>query len=364
MALACDVPVYRYALERWPSSLYEVRILHEGILSKQQQEVVEWIDRYSSEHRPESNFQIRVLDLDKMPSVTANQFWDSCGQPELPSFVVYYPDQSEIEKPIWTGPLTLANAQKIVDSPVRRTLAQRLLEEDSVVWVFLESGNSDRDGAARNLLTDQLAELEKTLELPEAVTGNFMKTFGVSRGENTSLEIQFSTLNLSRQDPTEAVFSQMLLCSEPDLVEYATLPMTFPVYGRGRALYALVGLGITEENFEEACRYLTGPCACEVKAQNPGTDLLMIVDWDAGIEWSAVSAIQDQPLISLAGMAEAATADITNESFELSNVETEEKSEKEQPRSLLTNILILVGILFTLDIILVFGFIRRRRKEN
>ena len=364
IAQACDVPVYRYALERWPASLYEVRILHEGLLSKKQQEVVEWIDQYSSEHRPESNFQIRLLDIENPSNVSAKELWNEIGQPALPCFVLYYPEESGIERPVWSGPLTLTHAQEIVDSPLRRALAQRLLEEDSVVWIFVESGNEVRDEAARNLLNTQLAKQEKTLKLPEAVSGNFMKTFGVSREEEPSLQIQFSTLNLSRNDPTEAVFSQMLLSSEPDLIEYATQPMAFPVYGRGRALYALVGLGITEENIEEACRFLTGPCACEVKAQNPGMDLLLVVDWDAGIEFSAVSAIQDQPLVSLAAMAEAATPNRMNESSELSIVEINEKPEIEQSHSLLVNILILVGILFIIDIILIFGFFRRRRKET
>jgi hypothetical protein len=48
-------------------------------------------------------------------------------------------------------------------------------------------------------------------------------------------------------------------------------------------LYALVGAGITADNIREAGAFLVGACSCEVKRQNPGTDLLMAVDWDAQI---------------------------------------------------------------------------------
>jgi hypothetical protein len=56
--------------------------------------------------------------------------------------------------------------------------------------------------------------------------------------------------------------------------------MVFPVFGRGRALLPLVGAGITEANITAAAGFLTGACSCEVKALNPGFDLLLPADWD------------------------------------------------------------------------------------
>ncbi len=55
--------------------------------------------------------------------------------------------------------------------------------------------------------------------------------------------------------------------------------MAFPVFGRGRALYALVGDGIQEKNIREACESMLAWCSCEIKAQSPGTDLLIAADW-------------------------------------------------------------------------------------
>jgi hypothetical protein len=71
----------------------------------------------------------------------------------------------------------------------------------------------------------------------------------------------------------------MLIHSESDLAE-RTEPMVFPVYGRGRALWGLIGPGITASNIRDSASFLVGACSCEVKEQNPGFDLLLAADWD------------------------------------------------------------------------------------
>jgi hypothetical protein len=71
---------------------------------------------------------------------------------------------------------------------------------------------------------------------------------------------------------------RMLLNTEDDLPGRSD-PMVFPVFGRGRAMPALIGAGITKENIGDAARFLAGPCSCEVKRDNPGVDLLMTADW-------------------------------------------------------------------------------------
>ncbi len=97
------------------------------------------------------------------------------------------------------------------------------------------------------------------------------------------LSYEFSILPLSRTDPKEQILLVMLLNSEPDLHEYADEPMAFPVFGRGRVLCALVGAGIRADNIQEIIAFLTGPCGCEIKAMNPGVDLLMAANWDAAM---------------------------------------------------------------------------------
>jgi hypothetical protein len=90
--------------------------------------------------------------------------------------------------------------------------------------------------------------------------------------------VRFGLLEIAHDDPDEDLLVSALLKSEPDLERYGE-PMAFPVFGRGRALYALVGDGIQEKNIREACQSMLAWCSCEIKALSPGTDLLISADW-------------------------------------------------------------------------------------
>ena len=114
----------------------------------------------------------------------------------------------------------------------------------------------------------------------------------------------------------------ILINSEPDLFDYMSYPMAFPVYGRGRALYALVGAGINEWNINEACAFITGACSCEVKALNPGVDLLMMVDWEAGFELRWAVNFTMPPLVGLSELAYAAEDSLSNSAVEQSTADS------------------------------------------
>jgi len=47
---------------------------------------------------------------------------------------------------------------------------------------------------------------------------------------------------------------------------------------------ALVGKGINNVMIDDACTFLSGPCSCQVKRQNPGFDILTSVNWDELLE--------------------------------------------------------------------------------
>jgi hypothetical protein len=46
----------------------------------------------------------------------------------------------------------------------------------------------------------------------------------------------------------------------------------------------MVGEGISDANIYAACSFLVGWCSCQIKAQNPGVDLLMLADWNNMIQ--------------------------------------------------------------------------------
>lgn len=284
-ARACDVPVFRYALERWEPSLYEVLIFHRGELAPEQKKVADWLTKCAAGQEPPCNMDVRTVDVDgNMPPVVA-ELWKSQKAPALPWVVACYPLRYGPPVPAWTGLLTAENARALVDSPARREVARRIVQGDSAVWVLLESGNAEKDDAAAKLLAGELKELEKTLELPVPQGAMFPGAEPDDAPPAPALKIAFSVVRVSRKDLAERAFLQMLLNTEEDLrTQYASEPMAFTFFGRGRAMLALVGKGINKGNIGEVCEFLIGQCSCLVKEQNPGLDVLFSADWSAAFE--------------------------------------------------------------------------------
>jgi hypothetical protein len=223
-----------------------------------------------------ANLAVRTVDLDANPDAIMRQRWRERGGDELPWVVAAYPPVKRLQEPAWTGPLTETNARSLLESPLRRKIASELTGRVTAVWVLLESGNRGKDNAAAALLERELRRLEETLVLPA------LEAWGPDGGEVEPQAVRFTMHRLRREAPQEQMLVDMLMHSESDLAtKYAREPMVFPIYGRGLILYALVGAGINEWTIMKAAEFVTGPCSCEVKAGNPGTDMLLALDWNA-----------------------------------------------------------------------------------
>jgi hypothetical protein len=259
-APACDIPVFRYALVHWPADAYEAIVYHYGPLGSEETAVVETLERHA---RDPLNLRVRRVDLavEKEASPVASK---------LPWVVLRYPGSVETRGILWEGRPADLSLGRLTDSPARREVAMRILEGESAVWIFLESGDRAKDEAAAALLGARLRDMEGKLKLPGAP----------EEPVSPPLRLAFSVLRLSRADPTEEMLVRMLIRSEEGLESVAE-PMAFPVFGRGRKLEALVGKGISGDNVAEYCAFLAGPCSCQVKLQNPGIDLLLSAEWES-----------------------------------------------------------------------------------
>jgi hypothetical protein len=142
--------------------------------------------------------------------------------------------------------------------------------------VLLESGKRERDAAAAEALRAQEKTMRTSLGPPPSDGG---PDDGTPRPEAAS-SVAFPVVRVARDDPAERALVEVLLSSEADL-RGRDEPMVFPVFGRGRVLYALVGAGINADNLRQAAAFLTGGCYCTVKRQAPGVDLLLSADWGA-----------------------------------------------------------------------------------
>lgn len=305
VAQACSVPVFRYALERWQADPYEVFVFHHGKLTTTQQAQVDRLTRDGEAGKTFANVRIKTCDLDNNPDPDLLALWknqETRQKTTTPWMAVHYPVASRNPTPVWQGPLTDARVTALLKSPMRKTIADRLIQGHTSVFVLLESGNQAADDKAATLMLARLAHLETSLKLPEISEEDIAQ--GLVLIDPEDLKVKFSLLRLSRKNAAEAMFIEMLLSSEDDLREDTPQPMAFPIFGRGRALYALVGKGINNDTIDAAGADLTGPCTCTVKEQNPGIDMLMPVAWDQLVQRLPEADKPLPPLVGLAGFGE------------------------------------------------------------
>jgi len=287
-AIACNVPVFRYALERWPADLYEVVILHDGALSPTDSARIETLRNSETGSPASANFHVRSIEIGSSEDPALKELWKKQNQGGQPMMVALYPRNArEVpDRVVSASPFTDETIKQLIDSPVRQEIAKKLLDGDSAVWIFVPSGHADQDELALKMLKEQVKRNQEELELPPQDEIEADEFF---RAETPiELRIGFSTVTLNRDDPKERFLLQMLLGSEPDL-ETLDEPMAFPVIGRGRVLYALVGKGIFRDTIGMASSFVVGPCSCQVKDQNPGFDLLLAVAWDEKLGGSVIS---------------------------------------------------------------------------
>lgn len=336
-SLGCSVPVFRYALERWPADYYLAEIEYSHELSGEAKSAVELLKKCSEgDGETLCNLDVRLKQVEGL------------GKPKI---TLRYPRPSRIPIAAWSGELNLASVKSIVDSPVRKEIVKRLIAGESAVWIFLESGNSEKDAVALEIVKENLDNLQKTLRLPEEdlqeLTGTgYDPSLVIAEENEDKVKISFSVISVSRQAPAEKFLVDLLLKTEKDLLEYDE-PMVFPVFGRGRILFAIMGNGINEENITETCIFLTGPCSCQIKALNPGVDMLVSVDWDRQL--SEAFLVEQIELPELSGLTTVAGTDVQPE--ENSVVLFDEAKTSKDAGGVIQNVLIVLVAIVALVVV-------------
>ncbi len=288
---ACQVPVFRYALERWTSDKYQVIVLTAGSLDSSSQANVAQLQ--AAEQQSTANFELQLVDVATVRDERLLEMWREHRASDSPLMIVLYPRTAEQvpDRVLEAAELTPESIERLLQSPVRQEVARRLSQGQSAVWIFVPCGDDDKDARALDSLKQRIEINQKSLSVP---TAEELEVDQARLDNNTiPLRIEFSVVTLDRNDPREAFLLSSLGHSEADLPNHE--PLAFPVFGRGRVLYALVGAGIMPETIDMACKFISGPCSCQVKNQNPGFDLLLAHDWEQVVAGSLLSdALPDE----------------------------------------------------------------------
>jgi hypothetical protein len=292
--LACKVPVFRYALERWPADSFRLLVGHQGPLDPLLQGELDAL-RESLETKPlPINLTLETLDL---ATLSEAQRISIPGLEHLgagPSMVLFPPESWRSEVPVWTGPATAENLALLLDSPARQRCADHLLNGETTVWLLVPSGDPEQDDQARAVLAEGLQTATETIEIPEGVIRREdlnqdlpnIDLDDVLRSD-LPLKISFVADTVSRDDPAEALFLAILLGPSPPP---AGEPLIVPVFGRGRTAGPVPISRLTAERVVAACEYFCGSCSCQVKQGNPGFDLLFQINWDKLLNATVLTA--------------------------------------------------------------------------
>ncbi|MEQ1831021.1 MAG: hypothetical protein ABL921_34055 [Pirellula sp.] len=274
IAYACNIPVFRYALERWRPDVCEVIVFHEG-LNQAQEELIQEISKNSINHGGKTNVEVIRSDVRNEKEPTRVSLWDTVrAQPKVVVPYVVIRTTLGTGKTVnhWHGKLEGFSKDRLLDSPVRTELTKRLLKGDSVVWLLLKSKDAEKNQAVRKRLSDSLDRLSKTLELPDGI--------GLAGSELYSevpLFLKFSILEIDVDDAREQMLVQLISGFEPDNNDE---PLLVPVFGRGRALEVIPAKQLDDGLIGDLTMFLCGACSCQVKEKNPGFDLLLSIDWN------------------------------------------------------------------------------------
>jgi len=308
-AAACNVPVFRYALERWEADPYEIVVFHREPLSVEQEVILAGMEKAGRDGN--ANLTVNRVNLAGEVPPPLRLLWNAQENPTSPWMVARYPRQSRIENPAWAGPLTAETVGALLDSPARRDLARKLLRGDAVVWLLLESGDRERDDEAGRLIEAESGKLQQTLKLPEP------STLDPPMNANVPLKIAISIVRVARSDPAERMLVNLLLNRNPKLAT-GKEAMLFPIFGRGRAIPPAIGPEIRAEALLEMAEFLTGPCSCQVKEMNPGYDLLLTANWSSLIGYQELQLPEPPPLVSMSQFAATAASNVTATSTQAS----------------------------------------------
>lgn len=274
---ACNVPVFRYALERWKPDRCEVIVFYDTDLSAQQREVLADLQGAARGGQPTANVEVIRSQVGHDQNQPNAELWltiKGLAGVSLPYVVVRTTVSDKQSVNGWHGPLAQFQSAWLLDSPVRRELSRRLLAGDSVVWLLLKSPDAKRNSAVKELLSGELTRLSKTIEFPEGL--------GLPGSElyaEIPLLMKFTILEIDPNDQAEQFLVRLFKGFQREAAG-AGQPLLVPVFGRGRALEVIPANRLDAALVGDLTRYLCGACSCQVKEQNPGFDLLLSTAWD------------------------------------------------------------------------------------
>lgn len=348
LALACDTPVYRYAMYRWPPAPYHVLYFHRGSPDAKDGEVNRMLDEAGTKATP-ANLSFESVDVSKDETLKflpeeIRSVWQAHRQEPLPRHVILAPRMGEL----WSGRLDVAETERLLQSPLRTKIAQLLHDGHAAVLILLPGSDAAATRKAEQVINEAIAQVasggqgqspsagsapdakDATAQRPGAETGDTpqpaqplpLSAADLDAATEGPKPLRLALVKLDRKDAKEQWLLRNLLAIQKIPPEKEKEPLLYAVFGRGRAMGPCLGDQISSDSIDELVAFLGGACSCVIKDQNPGVDLLFAWDWDAtaehlvqneepapvaGPDYAEIPA--DMPLVPAGGLGQPVTGE-------------------------------------------------------
>ena len=272
-AVCCNVPVFRYALERWESDPFQLVVFADQPVPADLEQQLKALEPVMDAGNARPNWKIIRVNVSKeVPSLWAEVWADlQTAKAPLPHMALCTPEWTKGDAPLLQMPLTSSSLKTLIDSPKRSAIREQLMKGTAVTWVLLESDDAAANQKLQTLLTAESKRLVDVIPIPKDLGKD-----GVNVLSDLPVEVSFATITVRADDPEEATLVKLLTNGDE-----VTEPMLYPIFGRGRVLAAMGASTVNAELLEETARFLCGACSCQIKAQNPGFDLLLTAHWES-----------------------------------------------------------------------------------
>ena len=264
---ACDVPVFRFALERWVNDPYILLIKHPAELNDNQLEKLTTLRNKYELNKAKCNLVLKIEES------TENDF----------VMELRYPEVTGIIRPAWVGDFNLENFDRIIDSPTRKDIHKKIINGTAIVWIVLKSGNNEQDKSFVKKLQEMLPQIQSQFSISknvkqakelDQIDGSLpQKELDNILYSTIPLDISFEIIELDKDNMNEQVFVQTLINQSISMIDINE-PVAIPIFGRARCLDGIKSSELDLNKLHSTCSYLCSACSCTVKAENPGVDLL------------------------------------------------------------------------------------------
>jgi len=290
-ATATEIPVFRYALERWIPEPYTLIVTHNDNLDADHKKLLNDLNKASETYYSEAyyggvNITITEInpakDLETMSERGQNLVKKAfngtfSGTPQF-ALVSPYPEAT-----VWVDDFNADNLKYLINSPARQAITHHVMRGITGVWLMIDGADPIVNDSTEKKLRKHSAAIKE--EMPEPKIGESYKYGRHYVESEIPLLLEFEVIRIKADDPKEKCLVQIL--KTPHIAEALEInpkdiglkPLAIPIFGRGRSFYGLIGDDINEDNIFGFCSYLLGNCSCQVKMQNPGIDFLFDAKW-------------------------------------------------------------------------------------